>query len=92
MKRRKRRYIEGLQPLHLYPMTVVRVMVKHGQVWAENKKIAEEKVRRSFKEYGFQMKGWDWGDRVHIGKRFPKSLPDGYKVGKSTTAALKTRR
>ena len=40
-KSRKRRYIEGLQPLHLYPMTVVRVMVKHGQVWAENKKIAE---------------------------------------------------
>ena len=81
-KSRKRRYIEGLQPLHLYPMTVVRVMVKHGQVWAENKKIAEEKVRRYFKEYGFQMKGWEWGDRVHIGKRFPKGLPDGYKVGK----------
>ena len=82
MKRRKRRNIEGLQPLHLYPMTVVRVMVKHGQVWAENKKIAEEKLRRAFKKYGVQMKGWDWGDRVYIGKRDPKGLPDGCKVGK----------
>lgn len=81
MKRRKRRHIE-MQSMHLYPMTVVRVMVKHGQVWAENKKIAEEKVRMSFKKYGFEMKGWDWGDMVHIGKRFPKGLPDGYKVWK----------
>lgn len=69
MKRRKRRLIEGLQPLYLYPMTVVREVVQHGQVWAQNKKIAEEKVRRSFKEYGFEMKGWEWRDRVHIGKR-----------------------
>lgn len=80
-KRRKRRHIE-MPSMHLYPMTVVRVMVKHGQVWAENKKIAEEKLRRAFKEYGFQMKGWDWSDRVYIEKRYPKGLPDGYKVGK----------
>lgn len=82
-KTRKRERIPGLQMIHLYPMTVVRVMVKHGQVWAENKKIAEEKVRKLFKEYGFQMKGWDWGDRVHIGKRFPKGASDGQKRRKA---------
>lgn len=40
------------------------------------------KERRSFKKYGFEMKGLEWDNRVHIGKRFPDGLPDGYKVGK----------
>lgn len=40
------------------------------------------KRRRDINENGFEMKCWERGDRVHIGARFPNSLPDGYKVGK----------